>query len=305
MKQIHIEHETHYQYEQDVVLAQHLAYLRPLQTPWQTVAGSQIQITPEPDQIRSERDAFDNHRCFFSLTKAHRELVVTARSTVQKRARYADFAPDLTPPWDAVRSEMSYSLDQPFIPESEFVWPSPYIAWLAELKDYALPSFKKGRPIGEAAIELCERIHTDFEYSKGATEVHTPVSQAFAERKGVCQDFSQIMIGCLRTLGLAARYVSGYLLTTPPPGQPRLRGADASHAWVSVYCPEAPGGWLELDPTNRAMADTSHIALALGRDFGDVSPLKGVIRGGGEHTLTIAVTAEPGDESARGSQRSG
>ena len=304
MKQIRIEHETRYEYEQDVVLAQHLAYLSPLENPWQSVLDRELRVTPEPDSLRPQRDAFDNHRTFFSVTKAHRELVVTALSTVQKRPRYRAFDPALTPAWDTVCADMTYSLDQPFVPASEFVWPSPYVAWLPELKDYALPSFQKGRPLGEALVELCERIHGDFKYSKGATEVHTPVSQAFAKRQGVCQDFSHIMIGCLRTVGLAARYVSGYLLTNPPPGQPRLRGADASHAWVSVYCPGAPGGWLDLDPTNRAMADMLHVALAVGRDFGDVSPLKGVIRGGGDHTLSIAVTAEPLDSSEVGSQPS-
>jgi len=298
MTQIRIEHDTHYTYERDVVLAQHLAYLRPRQDTWQRVLSSTLVVSPTADDLKEEKDAFGNARTFFALTKPHRELLVKTYHLVEKRQRYAGFMPSATPAWDGLRAEMTYSLEQPFVSASEFVWQSPYVGWLPQLKDYALPTFKKGRPIGEAVMELCERIHTDFEYCAGATEIHTPLAVAFSSRKGVCQDFSHIMIGCLRAVGLAARYVSGYLLTTPPPGEPKLRGADASHAWVSVYCPGAMGDWLEIDPTNRAIADTSHVVLAFGRDFGDVSPLRGVIRGGGEHALRIAVTAEPLTEPA-------
>lgn len=288
-----IEHTTQYEYEHDVILAQHLAYLRLKVSAWQKVRAHQLLITPEPSTLDNQQDAFGNARSYFSITKPHRHLEVQSQSTVEKIKRYNGFDPAMTRPWEAVRDAMLYSLDQPFVPASEFVWPSPYIPWHATLRDYALASFQPGRPIGEASVALCQRIYDDFSYESGSTQIHTPIATAFEDRKGVCQDFAHIMIGCLRTLGLAARYVSGYLLTMPPPGQPRLRGADASHAWVSVYCPEAPGHWLELDPTNATIADLDHICIAEGRDFGDVSPLRGIIRGGGHHQLNIAVTVEP------------
>ncbi|UOD50551.1 transglutaminase family protein [Orrella daihaiensis] len=288
-----IEHSTQYQYGQDVILAQHLGYLRPQNTVWQTVTDYQLVVTPTPDEMQTETDAFGNHRVFFALTHPHRALDVHCRSTVEVRRRYGDLTLSETPAWELVRDSMVYSLEQPFVAASEFVWPSPYVAWLASLKEYALPSFTRNRPIGLAAMELCERIFHDFTYESGSTEVHTPLEVAFNHRKGVCQDFAHIMIGCLRTLGLSAKYVSGYLLTKPPPGQERLRGADATHAWVNVYCPNAAGNWLALDPTNATIADLDHVCLAEGRDFGDISPLRGIIRGGGHHELSIAVTVEP------------
>lgn len=290
---LNIEHTTRYDYEHDVILAQHLAYLRLQCSAWQKVKRHQLLITPEPANLDEQQDAFGNRRSYFSITKPHRRLEVQSLSTVEKLPRYGLFDPSMSRPWEFVRDAMVYSLEQPFVPASEFIWPSPYVPWHATLRDYALIAFEPGRPIGEACIALCRQIYDDFTYESGSTQIHTPIEAAFQSRKGVCQDFAHIMIGCLRTLGLAARYVSGYLLTTPPVGQPRLRGADASHAWVSVYCPDAPGHWLELDPTNAAVADLDHVCVAQGRDFGDVSPLRGIIRGGGHHQLHIAVTVEP------------
>jgi transglutaminase-like putative cysteine protease len=289
---IAIEHETRYLYQTDVELAHHLAYLRPLESDGQKVLASELLITPEPDQQTEDIDSFGNRRTFFTLATPHRALVVKAFSTVQVKNRYIDFDPKETPPWGLVAESLAYALDRPYLTASEFVFPSPYVPRLRELKDYALESFKSGRSIAEASIELSARIFQDFEYSAVATEVHTPLLEAFAKRAGVCQDFSHIYIGCLRAIGLAAQYVSGYLLTRPAPGQQKLRGADASHAWVCVYCPGAPGNWLALDPTNNQVVGIDHISVATGRDFGDVSPLRGVIRGGGEHTLDIAVTSE-------------
>ena len=292
-----IEHFTHYQYGQDVILAQHLGYLRPKSTAWQTVLDYQLAVTPKPDDMQTQTDAFGNDRVFFALTHPHRALDVVCTSTVEVKQRYAELDLANTPGWEMVRDAMVYSLDQPFVAASEFVWPSPYVPWLEALKQYALPSFTRGRPIGQAAIELCQRIYDDFTYEAGATEVHTPLEVAFNNRKGVCQDFAHIMIGCLRALGLSAKYVSGYLLTKPPEGQDRLRGADATHAWVTVYCPTVAGNWLALDPTNATVADLDHVCLAQGRDFGDVSPLRGIIRGGGHHELKIAVTVEPVEQA--------
>lgn len=289
---IEIEHETRYQYQTEVELAHHLAYLRPLESDDQKVLTSELRITPEPDQQTEDIDIFGNRRTFFTLSTPHRALVVKAASTVQVKNRYSQFNPKETPPWELVRESLAYALERPYLAANEFIFPSPYVPRLRELQEFALESFQSDRPIAEASIELSARIHRDFEYSPVATEVHTPMLEAFEKRAGVCQDFSHIYIGCLRSMGLAARYVSGYLLTRPAPGQEKLRGADASHAWVSVYCPGAPRHWLELDPTNDKIIGVDHICVAVGRDFGDVSPLRGVIRGGGEHTLNIAVTSE-------------
>ena len=292
MKKFLIEHITLYEYEHEVILAQHLAYLKPQSHAWQRLSSHDLTIEPETDNVQAVTDAFGNHRTFFSISRAHTSLEVRAMSEVLKKPRYLDANLAKTPPWESVRDSMHYSLDQPFDPASEFVWPSPYIPWVETLKSYARQSFTTSRPIGQASLDLCHRIHADFNYEAGATEIHTPIEKAFEQRKGVCQDFAHIMIGCLRAIGLPARYISGYLLTSPPPGKPRLRGADASHAWVSVYCPGVAGNWLELDPTNRTVADLDHISVAQGRDFGDISPLRGVIRGGGAHKYQIAVTVE-------------
>jgi transglutaminase-like putative cysteine protease len=291
MKSLHIEHSSIYEYSQEVLDAQHLAYLHPADNSWQSVVQHQLIVEPEP-AIQTGIDAFGNRRSYFAIRHPHRRLEVHAHSVLTKKPRYDGLVLTQTPSWESVRDRMQYSLEQPFDPACEFVWPSPYIEWSADLKRYAMASFGSGRPIGQACSELCQRIFDDFTYESGATEIHTPIEQAFMLKKGVCQDFAHIMIGCLRTLGLAARYMSGYLLTTPPPGQARLRGADASHAWVSVYCPTAPGNWIEFDPTNNSIADLSHVCLAVGRDFGDVSPVRGVINGGGAHTIEIAVTVE-------------
>jgi len=292
-----IEHVTQYRYDRDVILAQHLAYLRPQQTVWQTVTNHELFIDPPVDEFHTHTDAFGNPRCFFTISHPHRTLVVRGLSEVHKTERYAGLNLSNTPAWEDVRDGMVYALEQPFVWASEFVWPSPYVPWMEPLKEYSLESFTRNRPIGLASMDLCHRIYKDFTYESGSTEIHTPLDVAFANRKGVCQDFAHIMVGCLRALGLAAKYVSGYLLTKPAPGHVRLRGADASHAWASVYCPTAAGQWLELDPTNDTIADLDHVCLSQGRDFGDVSPLRGVIRGGGRHQLEIAVTVEPVDEA--------
>jgi transglutaminase-like putative cysteine protease len=290
--QIQVEHETFYTYQTDVELAHHLAYLRPLSSDWQQVLTSEVEIQPTPGNKSESKDAFGNMRTFFTLATPHTELVVRSISTVELRDRYGKFDMAQSPEWEDVREALSYALDRPYLPASEFAFSSPFIPRLKELREYALLSFTKRRNIAQASMDLSSRIHRDFKYASGATEVHTPLLEAFTKRAGVCQDFSHILIGCLRSIGLSAQYVSGYLLTKPLPGQVKLRGADASHAWVSVYCPTAPGQWLELDPTNDVIAGAGHVRLAIGRDFGDVSPLRGVIRGGGEHILKIAVTAE-------------
>jgi transglutaminase-like putative cysteine protease len=182
----------------------------------------------------------------------------------------------------------------PFEPNIEFALPSPFVPRLAVLRDYAARSFRPGRAIAAASIELMERIHTDFTYESLSTTVDTPLRTVWAEKRGVCQDFAHLMAGALRMLGLPVRYVSGYLLTQAPEGGAPMQGADASHAWVQVWCPGTTGvpadGWLDLDPTNAVVPGLGHVRVAVGRDFGDVTPLRGVIRGGGKHTLSVAVS---------------
>lgn len=292
-------HETAYRYEAPVELAHHLAYLRPLDDASQTLASYALQISPAPDEQREGPDALGNWRSTFALSTPHDALLVRATSHVNVRPRHIGLDPAATVAWEEAAARLRYRAGAPYAPEAEFAFPSPYVPLHAELRDYALASFTPGRPVAEAAIDLMRRIHADFTYAPASTQVATPVLEAFQARLGVCQDYAHIMLGCLRGLGLAARYVSGYLVSRPPPGQPRLIGADASHAWVSVHCPglAGNGGWLDLDPTNDLIPEYDHVILALGRDYGDVTPLRGVIRGGGGHALTVRVTVMPWDEA--------
>lgn len=292
MINIEVEHDSHYTYQTEVELAHHLAYLRPRKSDWQKVVFTDLEISPKPDRQTVSQDAFGNHRTFFTLSTPHAALLVRSRSVVTVTDRYASFDVSRSVAWEEVRDALAYALDRPYVAASEFSFLSPYVPRLAELQAYAERSFTPGRNLAEASIELSSRIHEDFTYSPTATEVHTPILEAFNKRAGVCQDFSHILIGCLRAMGLSAQYVSGYLLTKPAPGTVKLRGSDASHAWVAVYCPQAPGQWIELDPTNNVLAGSSHVRLAVGRDFGDVSPLRGVIRGGGDHQLAVGVTVQ-------------
>ena len=293
---LEVEHETRYGYAAPVAQAQHLAYLRPLHDARQQLLQHELQIEPAPLQRLHGSDTYGNARMLFSLEQPHRELRVRARSRVALAPR--DAAPDAalqaaaSPRWEELRRRLRYEAGARYDAAVEFVQPSPYVPRLHALRDYGLACFGAGVPVAVGALDLMHRIHADFEFRSASTEVDTPLLEAFEQRSGVCQDFAHVMIAALRMLGLAARYVSGYLLTQPPPGQEPLVGADASHAWVQVYCPDTPGlpdGWLELDPTNDVVPDTSHVRLALGRDYGDVTPLRGVIRGGGRHTLAVAV----------------
>jgi len=288
-------HDTTYRYGSDVALAHHVAYLRPAETPHQQLESFRIGILPKPFVERMTVDSFGNSRLYFSLDVPHPRLAVRAVSRVRVSARFAGFDAASTMPWRDVVARLSYRAGAQYAPQSEFAYSSPFIPRLRELAAYAAQSFIGQRSIAKGAIDLMRRVHKDFRYESDSTEISTPLLEAFQARRGVCQDFAHIMIGGLRALGLSARYVSGYLLTRPPPGRPRLIGADASHAWISVWCPRADGSstWLDLDPTNDVIPSTSHVTLAVGRDFGDVSPLRGIIRGGGDHKLSVGVTVRP------------
>jgi transglutaminase-like putative cysteine protease len=282
-----VTHRTTYRYSTPVEIAQHLATIRPLHCPWQQVISHTERIEPVPSYVHSRVDAFGNDVLYFSLDAPHERLSMTSETTVRLTPRWSTLDADATPPWEDVAQRLRYRAGGSFHLESEFCYASPNISLDHELRDYAQASFDAGTPLVAGAIDLMHRIHADFEYRPSATEFDTPASRAFELRHGVCQDFSQVMIGCLRALGLPARYVSGYLRNDPPPGHARLIGADASHAWVSVHCPHS--GWIDLDPTNDVLADLDHVTLATGRDYSDVSLLRGMILGGGAHHVDVAV----------------
>ena len=293
---LRITHETVYDYSPAVETAQHQVYLTPLHTPSQQLLAHQLSITPEPAHRSSSRDVYGNTRSFFSLQVAHRRLRVEAVSDVRTQASQL---PESAVPWEQVREQFRYRAGAAFDAAGEFCFASPMVPRHSEFAMYARPSFTPARGLLAASVDLMQRIHRDFSYESQSTEVNTPALQALAQRKGVCQDFAHILVACLRSLGLPARYVSGYLLTQPPPGQVKLRGSDASHAWAAVYVPDLPEDrrWVDLDPTNDRAGWPSpgedYVTLAIGRDFSDVSPMRGVIHGGASHTLSVGVTVEP------------
>ncbi|HZY20672.1 MAG TPA: transglutaminase family protein [Ramlibacter sp.] len=289
---LHVLHETSYAYAPAVKTAQHVAHLRPADGAGQRLLRHRLSIHPAPAQRSEDTDVFGNARCFFGLQSAHDHLRVVADSVVSTSAHAL---PGESLPWEEARERLRYHRGAEYDPAAEFVFASPYVPRHADFVDYARASFGPGRPLLDGARELTARIHADFAYVSQATDASTPALEALALRKGVCQDFAHVMLGCLRSLGLPARYVSGYLLTQPPPGQTRLVGSDASHAWVSVYLPAAhgPGCWADLDPTNDRAPGEDYVTLATGRDFSDVSPIRGVIHGGANHTLRVAVTVAP------------
>lgn len=289
---LEITHETSYTYHPAVETAQHVAHLRPPSSAHQQLLSHTLEISPTPSQLTQSLDVYGNLCSFFSLQAAHEKLCVIARSVVNTREpAWAQSGV----PWEQVRERFRYQAGSRFNPAAEFVFASPYVPRHDDFAAYARPSFAPGVPLLVAAQDLMERIYTDFTYSSESTEVNTPAVEALALRQGVCQDFAHIMVACCRAMGLPARYVSGYLLTHPAPGQPRLIGSDASHAWASVYVPDIVGdqGWCDFDPTNNRMPGEDYVTLATGRDYSDVSPMRGVIHGGASHTLRVAVTVMP------------
>jgi transglutaminase-like putative cysteine protease len=282
-------HRTTYKYKYPVSAGNHVACLKPRSFPRHQLVENEIDIHPAPAIITERVDYFGNLLSFFNIQEPHRELVVEARSKV-----IIGDGPAVRPaqdlPWeDAVRL-LTEDLSPDGLHASQFRFESPRIRLRPEFAAYAVKSFTPNRPLRKCLLDLTARIHKDFRFDSKVTNVRTPVEEVFRKKRGVCQDFAHFQIPCLRSLGLAARYVSGYLRTYPPKGQPRLVGADASHAWVSTYCPG--NAWLDLDPTNNVVPSNGHVTLAWGRDYGDVSPLHGLILGGGAHALTVAVDME-------------
>jgi len=290
----HIRHETVYTYGSDVVHSHQLLHLMPRASPYQQCLEHSIVIAPAAHRRRDETDAFGNPVTRVEFEDAHRRLEVTAQMEMEVRPRPALCAQD-TLPWEEVRQSLSYSGIRP-VPEAldagRYRHESPYVRIKRIFDEFSADCFSPDRPILECAQALMQKVHREFSYAPGETDIATPLADVLQTRRGVCQDFAHLMIACLRTRGLAARYVSGYIRLRPAARveEDDWVGTGQSHAWVAVYIP--PCGWLELDPTNDLRVGTDHIAVAWGRDFGDVSPLRGVILGGGTHTLSVGVSVE-------------
>jgi len=290
-----ISHRTTYKYAYPVSVGNHVACLRPRSFGNNRVVASTLDIDPLPATYAERTDYFGNCLSFFTIGEPHRTLTVEAKSEVIRTAddSYLD-APALA--WEESTLVLAREHTRAALDAYQYQFESPRIRIRPEFAAYALESFTPRRPMREALLDLTSRIHRDFRFDSKVTTVRTTVEEVFKKRRGVCQDFAHVQIACLRSIGIAARYVSGYLRTYPPPGRARLIGADASHAWVSAYCRSQ--GWLDMDPTNDVAPTDGHVTLAWGRDYGDVSPLRGLILGGGGHTLKVEVDMEPVVESS-------
>lgn len=284
-------HRTEYLYDSEVSASYGELYLLPRDVPGQVCRSTEVVIEPEPHGLRSRTDFFGNRVAHFAVLEPHTRLMVSAVSTVDVE-RPASVPLAVDQPWDTVSDRLRLDPSVDAFEARGFLLASPKVAVSPAVCAYAAPSFPGGRPLIEAVGELTSRIHSDFAYKPGATSVRTTLSELLDGRKGVCQDFAHLAIGCLRALGLAGRYVSGYLDTAPPPGRARVVGADVSHAWPSVFVPDA--GWVDFDPTNDCFVSDRYITNAYGRDYGDVSPLKGVIYTESKrHELLVSVDVAP------------
>jgi transglutaminase-like putative cysteine protease len=315
-----VHHETRYAFAAPVSQSWQLARLTPRALPWQRLLSHALQVDPPPDERREELDSFGNMVTHFGLHGAHRMLRVRMECLVEVGPRPSVAAPARPPAqeqlllqddpqsagqsqyqgaapepasssWERVREAILRDPQQDDLVPASMCEPTPLVPLSEGARRYAGPSFERGRPWLEAVASLMHRIHDDFEFEPGATTVSTSVDEVLYQKRGVCQDFAHLMLACLRGLGLPARYVSGYLLTDPPPGMPRLLGVDASHAWIAAYSPQH--GWVEFDPTNDQLADERYITLTWGADFADVVPLRGVIFGGGDQRLDVEVSVIP------------
>ncbi len=281
-----VTHDTGYKYSLPASLSQNELFLYPRDTPSQEVLESQLVIMPKPQYLHTRSDYFGNTAHVFMVQHPHNELAISVTSLV-RTTRPVTPSPETTLPWEMVVGRLASHPSPQDLEAQQFVFESPLATLSPDALSYASPSFSPGIPVLAGAADLVRRIYTEFSYDKSASNVETTVSHVLLNRRGVCQDFALVAISCLRSLGLAARYVSGYLETLPPPGKQKLVGSDASHAWISVFVPDF--GWVDLDPTNNLLANETYITVAWGRDYGDVSPVKGVVMGGGIHTLSVMV----------------
>jgi transglutaminase-like putative cysteine protease len=288
---LRVVHKTTYHYAEAVPSSHNEAHLAPRDGRAQVCLAHAVRISPKPNTTRERRDYFDNRTLYFGIHESHRSMEVVAESDILVRDREHSLLLDKTS-WETTRDAVAYDRQPDSLAAYEFVFASRYVsAELAELAEFARPSFEPGRPLLEAVAELTERIHSGLTYDTEATVASTPLTDVIRTRRGVCQDFAHFQIGCLRAMGLPARYVSGYLSTTPPPGRPRLVGCDASHAWISTFLPNV--GWVDFDPVNNMVPGERHVTVAYGRDYGDVTPVRGVIVGGGRHAVRVSVDVAP------------
>lgn len=292
----HIVHKTWYKYVELAPVCHNLVHLAPRTTPFQKCLEYKLDVDPAPDFVICRDDYFGNRTEHFSIEGAHNQLDIVAESVVEVSATAAP-DPNDSPTWESCvpkslnvgANGRAHETREPLLWHYTFL--SPHVPVYSELNEYAAPSFLPGRSIVAALADLTDRIHNDFQFDTRATTVDTPLIEVIRLRRGVCQDFAHLAAGCLRAMGLAARYVSGYRRTTPPPGTARLVGADASHAWCSCWC--GPLGWIDLDPTSNGFVGDSHVTIAWGRDYGDVCPIQGVFVGGGEHHIGVSVDVAP------------
>lgn len=285
-----IRHRTTYSYAYPVSVGNHVACLKPRSLAYNKVVSSVLCVQPSPVTLTERVDYFGNTLYFFTVSEPHRELIVEATSEVVRGFGEAR-SMQSSLPWEASTLSLAQDHSAAGLEAYQYQFESPRIRIRPEFAAYGLKSFTPGRPMREALMDLTSRIHRDFRFDSKVTTVRTTIEEVFKKRRGVCQDFAHVQIACLRSINIAARYVSGYLRTYPPPGKPRLVGADASHAWVSAYSRDL--GWLDMDPTNDVAPTDGHVTLAWGRDYGDVSPLRGLILGGAGHSLKVEVDMEP------------
>lgn len=281
-----ITHRTLYDYAAPVTVSQHVARLVPLITETQSRENFSLKIFPEPTLRKERKDYFGNQLCLFSIQQVHKTLEIITHSRVSVSPRQP-VSPEASRAWEEVAALFRDPVSPQVVGAYEFVFDSPQVRASLELADYTRSSFAANTPLLAGVADLNRRIFKDFKYDPKATTIATPLEEVLQKRRGVCQDFAHLGIAFLRSIGLPARYVSGYLRTRPPEGKPRLVGADASHAWFSVFCPGT--GWVDFDPTNNCLPGEEHITVAYGRDFGDVSPVAGILTGGGQHEVKVSV----------------
>lgn len=285
-----VTHRTTFTYSQPVAISHHVLRLTPRSHPRQYNLRSTLLIEPAPSVRSESHDYFGNPLTHLTIQTPHPELIVEAKTLVDvQKPEPIHF--DQSPPWDQVAQQLQGPIEASILEAQPFMYDSPYITVDDDTYEFSLACFPPGRPLLAGVMDLTRRIYKEFKYEGGVTDVSTPVKEVLASRKGVCQDFAHLEIAALRSLGLPARYISGYLLTHPAEGQEKLVGADASHAWLSTWCPNL--GWVEFDPTNNLTPGDEHITLAWGRDYGDVSPINGFMVGGGHHTLHVSVDVSP------------
>ena len=286
-----INHRTTTSYAWKVTLSQHLLHLAPRPCPQQTMLHHSLITEPAPTLAKRGRDFFGNPTTYLTVQEPHNKLTIVASSRVEVHT-VAPPRPEATMPWDQVPSILTRQSDKDSLDAYQYVFDSPFTG-SNQAEDFSQISFPAGRPVLEGAIDLMSRIYREFKYEGDVTDIYTPVDSVLVNRRGVCQDFAHLQIACLRALGLPARYVSGYIRTHPPEGQEKKIGADASHAWLAIWIPGH--GWVDLDPTNNLISGNEHITVAWGRDYGDVSPINGMVLGGGEQKIDVTVDVRPSE----------